>query len=519
MCFLNIVILHCHYERGGVTQVVENHVQSLRDSQCIDQIVLASGDRVSGLSAQTQAAVQQILIANFDYDPSAGSINSVAERAECMSRDLHKALARHGITNDDSILHWHNHSLGKNTAAPAAIRLLAESGWRILLQIHDFAEDNRPENYGRLIRATGATGKRDIDQYLYPVGSQIHYATLTRADARVLCEIGIPEPSTHWLPNSVQLPSGPQPHYEESLTKVRQAIGLPDDARWCLYPVRGIRRKNVGEFLMLSRWVPRDHYCGLTLCPVTPVEKRSYERWRGIAEQVAPRAIFDAGQHPDLTFAENLAAAEFVLSTSVAEGFGMAFLEPWLARREVIARRLPTVTDDFEATGVQLPKLYDQIPIPGDAAWLRDSEIQIREALRQAWSDLPGQFQPGFDQPVSSPDQRIDFARLTVDRQIEVLRRASRDSGFEAAIQACSRELVSHVTSPANSTLVQQNVAVVGNEYSSERTRQSLTAIYEELLAGSCDSKLATPQRAGSAVDLITRTRPFFPCRTEVIDE
>ena len=68
MCFLKIVILHCHYERGGVTQVVENHVRSLLECSHVDQIVLASGDRASGLSAHTLAAVEKLSIAGFDYD-------------------------------------------------------------------------------------------------------------------------------------------------------------------------------------------------------------------------------------------------------------------------------------------------------------------------------------------------------------------------------------------------------------------------------------------------------------------
>jgi hypothetical protein len=519
VCFLKIVILHCHYERGGVTQVVENHVRWLRDCDHVDQIVLASGARVSGLSAQTLAAVGQLLISGFDYDSREFSVESLAGRARGITQELQTELANHGITKDNSVLHWHNHSLGKNTAVPAAIRLLAESGWRILLQIHDFAEDNRPENYRRLIQATGATSKLEMDQYLYPVGSQIHYATLTRGDAGVLCEVGIPESQTHCLPNSVVLPTGEQPSQDESLAKVRRLIGLPNDSRWCLYPVRGIRRKNVGEFVMLSRWIRPNQFAGLTLCPATPVEKRSYERWRVIAAEVAPKAVFDAGQYPDVTFADNVSAADFIVSTSVAEGFGMAFLEPWLAHREVIARRLPTVTDDFESSGVKLPKLYDQILIPGDAAWIRDCQAESSLAIRHAWSDLPAQFQPALDSQASDREQRIDFAKLTTDRQIEVLRLAAADPGFESDVRECSRELVGHLTSQPDDTLVQHNAAVVGREYSPERSGQMLITIYNQLLASSCDSEIESPLHAGIAVDLITRARPFFPCRTEVIDD
>ncbi len=80
--------------------------------------------------------------------------------------------------------------------------------------------------------------------------------------------------------------------------------------------------------------------------------------------------MFDAGEHPELSFRDNVLASDFVISTSVAEGFGMSYLEPWLLGREVLARRLPNVTDDFEASGMQFTKFYDSIPIPGDTDWV-----------------------------------------------------------------------------------------------------------------------------------------------------
>ncbi len=249
-------------------------------------------------------------------------------------------------------------------------------------------------------------------------------------------------------------PPQQQPPQDESLAKVRQSIGLPDDARWCLYPVRGIRRKNVGEFVLLSRWIRPDQFAGLTLCPTTPVEKRSYERWREVAAQIAPKAVFDVGQHPDVTFADNVSAADFIMSTSVAEGFGMSFLEPWLAHREVIARRLPTVTDDFESSGVKLSKLYDQILIPGDAAWIRECNAESIAAIREAWSNLPEQFQPSLDSQANESTDRIDFAKLTSNRQIEVLRKAAEDPGFESDVKECSRELVAHLTGQPDVALV-----------------------------------------------------------------
>ncbi len=518
---MNVIILHCHFERGGVTQVVENQIRSLRDAADVDRIVLVSGQRTAGLSEATRSTVQLVQIPDFDYDDVEKPTRSAHDRGQQIARRLQDALGEAGIDADKSVLHWHNHSLGKNTAAPAAIAKLAAAGWRLLLQIHDFAEDNRPSNYLPLINGVGAKSTRELDAYLYPSAPQIHYAGLTRADASVIAALGIPEDQTHCLPNSVAPPTAEKLDRESALEKLRPVIGLPPRARWTLYPVRGIRRKNIGEFLLLSRWLKDNTLAGLTLCPATPVEKRSYDRWRRFAREVAPHAIFDAAHYEGISFAESLAASEFIISTSVAEGFGMAFLEPWLARRRVIARRLPTVTDDFESAGVKMPDLYDQIPIPGDQTWLQACRRETEQAFTEAWSLVPEGFRPHFDIDWQHDADHIDFARLTPDRQMEILRRAAGDAGFERSIQQSSTRLVKSLQADADSheDLIQHNANVVAREYSVEHPGSTLTMIYDRLLNTPPADQFNSTQCDQSAVDLVSHARPFFPCRTEIPDE
>ncbi|MFK8114001.1 MAG: hypothetical protein AB8B91_17495 [Rubripirellula sp.] len=513
---MNIVILHCHFERGGVTQVVENHVRWLQDDQQINQIVLVSGHRVAGLSERTCQAVTQIVVDDFDYDPliQAGSSET---RSESIVATLQAKLSGLGIDASNAVLHWHNHSLGKNTAAPRAIHRLASNGWRLLLQIHDFAEDYRPMNLQRLVEASAASTKQDLDRYLYPTATQIRYATLTGADATALIRLGVPETAVHCLPNSVvPLESGID--RADALSKVCEAMDLPADASWCLYPVRGIRRKNVGEFLLLCRWLPAGMFGGITLRPTTEVESLSYQRWRSVAVEVSPNAVFDAAHHPEVSFAENLAAAEFAISTSVAEGFGMAFLEPWLMKREVIARRLPTVTDDFESSGVKLPKLYDQISIPGDSSWVNQCAQEEQDAFNEAWSDVAPEFRPRMDRDFEEQAESVDFARLTPVRQIGVLRRFQQDRGFERDAQAVSASLVKNLSTAENEEIVSENSERISAEYSPEQTGRKLIRIYAALANSTCDQELSSVEHAGAAVDLIASARPFYPCRTEKLN-
>lgn len=500
--------------------MVENHVQSLCRSADVGRVVLLSGERAGGLSPETRQAIQHVVIQDFDYDSQRWPVGAQRQRAERIGQRIVDQLAVIGIHAHDTVLHWHNHGLGKNTAAPGVITQLAQQGWRLLLQIHDFAEDNRPENYARLIQAIGAQDKASVDRYLYPVAPQLHYCTLTNGDAAVLRGLGIPDHQVGCLPNSVTAPMSTANSSEvprsDVLKRLRTTLGLPSEARWCLYPVRGIRRKNVGEFLLLSQLNRPDRFSGLTLCPTTPVERRAYQRWRAVASELAPRAVFDAGEHADLSFFDNLHAADYVISTSVAEGFGMAFLEPWLMGREVIARRLANATDDFEASGMQLSKFYDSIPIPGSASWLQEARRQRKLAAEEAWKLLPDAFRPTLSSE-GGDDDSIDFASLTPSLQIDVLQKVAADDGYLREVKSRSVKLVSDLQSGPDAEGIERNASVVRDGYSIARIGQRLLERYRALLSAPVDVEIAAPPGAGLALDLINQKRPSYPCRTEVL--
>lgn len=527
-----VVIFHCHYERGGVTQVVENHVRALRENGHCERIILASGDRCSGLSSETLHSVELINLEGFDYDSEKLIVADLALRQQQMLRELKDQFAAQGVSIDQALLHWHNHSLGKNTAVPGVIQSLASEGWRILLQVHDFAEDNRPENYGRLVSAMQAVSKQQVDQYLYPQHALIHYATLTRADAAVLGKIGMTRDRLHCLPNSVAVPQGEPLSKEGAREKVLKALQLPDEARWSLYPVRGIRRKNIGELLLLARWGNDNRYMGLTLRPTTPMEQRSYDRWKYVAAEVSNRTVFDAGESPELTLRQNVSAADYVVSTSVAEGFGMAFLEPWLLGRGVIARRLNTVADDFENGGVDLQSFYHSIPIPGNKSWINECQREILEAQMQAWRHLPEAFHPRIDRSASEAGETLDFAKLTPQRQIKVLRRMENDRGFELAAKEFSRPLVNCLNQDFADSVLESNAEVVTERYGSACIGEALFQLYQQLSKTQSggkqsihcisedrllDSGTGRGLESPSGIDLINAFRPFFPCRTEVL--
>jgi hypothetical protein len=58
-----------------------------------------------------------------------------------------------------------------------------------------------------------------------------------------------------------------------------------------------------------------------------------------------------------------ISGARAAITTSIGEGFGMAYLEPWLLGTPVVGRDLPKVTGDFAASGMSFDWLYPGIPV------------------------------------------------------------------------------------------------------------------------------------------------------------
>lgn len=445
---------------------------------------------------------------------------SVERQGESLASELDAVMRKDGYSPENAVLHWHNHSLGKVAAAPAAIVRLADMGWRLLLQIHDFAEDQRPENLAYLIGRYRSADASDLDRWLYPQHHRIAYATLTRGDASALMEFGMDPTRVSVVPNSVVL-EGDGESRDAAMARLHRCFGIPESSRWMLYPVRGIRRKNVGEFLLLCRLMQevnpiddRPIVGGLTLRPDTPLERASYERWRSVAEQHVHNVVFDAAHHPEVSFRTNLSACELVVSTSVAEGFGMAFLEPWLAHRRVVARDLPGVTADFVDQGVRLNHLYREVRIPGSKSWIDQAETAWDDAYRESWSGIPEAFRPSERAPAASVSaESIDFARLLPTTQADVIGRVDTDSGFRRDLIEANVELLDWVMD-GHDLRPGKNASRIRDKYGATQQRQSLLAAYRTVIA-SPTASVTEPSPSKRMVDCINNSHPFFPCRTE----
>ncbi|MEN0111228.1 MAG: HAD family hydrolase, partial [Planctomycetota bacterium] len=250
--------------------------------------------------------------------------------------------------------------------------------------------------------------------------------------------------------------------------------GLSHDAHLFVYPVRGIRRKNVGEMLLLAALAPENTHFAVTLAPKNPIERGSFDRWRRLAEDLELPCRFDTGGPRssggyDCVFTDMVAAADALVTTSIAEGFGMVFMEAWLAGRPLIGRDLPEITREFRDAGLSFDGLVESVRVPRGVLlspeWVEAERDEAANEARIAFGRDPEHTSPG-------DWETCDFAELPVGAQAEVIEVACerRDE-----LLAANPRLAAVLAEPPTGE-VAANAAAVRSAYSTDAIGERLIA-------------------------------------------
>jgi len=520
---MHIAIVHYHLNRGGVTQVIANHLRALAaaapDRGEPVRITVLFGGRQDGWPQQlvSQLAgldVQLCGVPGLDYDLGATA------RPEKLAEDLKVALSNTGIPRQQTVIHVHNHALGKNMSLPGALRILAEDGYALLLQIHDFAEDFRPDNYQRLVTAITPTDSDALPSHLYPQAGHIHYAVLNQRDFEVLLQSGTDRSQVHLLPNPIS-EFGPLPPWDEARTKLEDRFGVPRNRRLLLCPVRGIRRKNVGEVLLWSAIVHPGDWVGLTLAPINPTERTSYDRWKGLAGQLQLPCVFGLGEAGGLSLTENLAGADLILTTSVAEGFGMAFAETWLAGCPLVGRDLPEITADFARAGIRFDGLCSRLSVP--LSWVGEADFRgsfvacYRRVLSMYNRSEPAASQMHAALDALIVDGTVDFAGLSPRLQQRVIRLIREEAGRREDLHHgnpwIGRALA--LTAATAEDAIRQNASVIRTHYSVEACGRNLHKLYRTVVESPRDGPVGPPPFGHRVLNTFLHVARLSPIRIE----
>jgi len=460
---LTVAIIHYHLRGGGVTRVIENAVKSL-ESHGVRAVVIV------GEAPPEDSSLRKItqVVEGLSY----GNNQLATKDARTLNQQI-KEVAKGALGHAPDVWHIHNHSLAKNVRATRAFLMLAEQEKRVLFQIHDFAEDGRPKNYKRYREAPNTTENHQLTERLYPSAPQIHYALLNGRDYKILDNSGIPSKQLHLLSNPVSL-GDIHNHSPDDISDI-----FDKDHKLYLYPTRAIRRKNIGEFLLWSAIADHKSRFAITLAPQNPKARPVYNQWVNFSHQLKLPVLFEAGIRWPGSFISLLKRADYIVTTSVAEGFGLAYLEPWLIDQPVYGRNLPEITGDFTEKGVQLPNLYDRLKLP--VSWLdwitlkEKLESKLRETYASYGHDIEDQQVQKTVQYLTR-DELIDFGVLDEDMQQTVIKKLDESPTLKD-------QLNRHCLGPQEITesLINSNKMAIKNEFSLAKYGSRLMKVYQKL--------------------------------------
>jgi FMN phosphatase YigB (HAD superfamily)/glycosyltransferase involved in cell wall biosynthesis len=332
---MRIAIVHYHLSPGGVTTIIRAACRGLA-AEGVRHVVLCGAAPADDLPAR--------IVPDLAY------LRTSPRSAEALLEEMRTA-AEDALGGPPDIWHFHNHSLGKNILLPRVVSLLAEAGERLILQLHDLVEDGRAGNYPLVAG----------QPWLYPLSPRVLYAFINGGDRSRFLSAGMPEDNVILLANPIP-------------TATPLPSPLTEKPPLILYPTRAIRRKNLGELLLLSMFAPEGARFAITRAPEDPSARAIHDHWKSLADEmelpvqfeVVDRATPDDAE--DATYPSWIAASTHFITTSVAEGFGMIFPEAAALGKPVIGRQLDTHPQSEERT------IYQNILIPEE--WIPAGELR-----------------------------------------------------------------------------------------------------------------------------------------------
>ena len=435
---MKIAFVHYHLRPGGVTTVIRRQIAAIK--QDCDIVVM------TGEAPANDFPAKIIVIPEIGYDRPGK--NRLAP--ETIAQKMAHALSDHWPSGCD-ILHVHNPLIAKNRHFLKVLGALQDQDIRLFLQVHDFAEDGRPTAYF----------KED------PYPPNCHYAAINARDYHALSQSGLETDSLHYLPNAIE------PFDFSGAQKIAQKM--------ILYPIRAIRRKNIGEALLLSLFFPDDRLLAVTLPPNSDQDRLAYQSWKDFSVRNQLRVLFDASRH--YPFPDLVSSAEQMITTSISEGFGFSFLEPWIAGKNLFGRLIPDICADFIESGMCLDHLYDYLAVPLD--WI--DKRRFYDRWRTCLHENAKLF--GVDMPNSTIDEafyrmtcdhRIDFARLDEDFQQQVILKILSANQFRHRVRELNPFLGEIAKKENEDTIISLNKDIVLSRYGMVAYGRKLLSAYEQ---------------------------------------
>jgi hypothetical protein len=436
---MKIAFIHYHLKTGGVTTVLKQQLNAISD-RC-QTLVL------SGLLPQAPFPARVIRIPGLAYSSQYRGQLDPGDTAQSILEAIHTEF-----NGPCDVLHVHNPTLAKNNHFLKILKSLQREGTRLLPRIHDFAEDGRPQDY-----------------FAEPYPTDCHYSVINGRDYDILRKAGLKPKGLHLLANTVTHPrKAPLPEH------------LPKPM--ALYPVRAIRRKNIGEAILLSLFFKTERTLSITLPPNSAADTKSYNSWKAFVINRHLKVEFDRGLSQDFT--SSVMSADYLITTSITEGFGFSFLEPWLYGKMLWGRKLPDICQDFEQKGIHLQHLYDRLLVPVDwfdlhrfrTRWVNS----VQDACRRFSHRIDdNHIQQAFE--LCTQGGNIDFGMLDEGSQKKVIDELIGDPKNSEVLVRLNPFLANPGNVSDKNSLIRHNRAAVDQRFNQNQYGRILAETYDRV--------------------------------------
>lgn len=589
---LRIGVLHYHFFTSGVQTVIANCLRGLiaqghYDSLEIDLISSdarqSNGKKMASelldwarQKGPSQFRLSQIEINELAYNHQpAQSKETLFQQSQHIAQRILQSMELSRNDKDNPyVLHVHNANLGKNPFLTLAMKLLVNQIERenlpviVLFQVHDFAEENRPDDWKALLQCSGQDDAELAVEMMYPTKKFVHWVCINSADRNILLAMGMHPDTVSILPNCVdsEIFSNPpicdmakwqleklqltrQDFAQDLKNRIdqfarKEGFYFDPSRKILLSPIKAIRRKNVAESILLLMMLNHrdDNYQLLVTLPGNSPPDIEYgqllEKFvkkyqlpvvmhlgKELLKAGHQRVITD-GRVADYSLVDMMAISHAVVTTSIQEGFGYVFHEPWVAGKMVLGRNIAEVTSDFVAQGMNLNHLYDHLLIPHE--WLGEKWETICQSYLQKIKTIRLELNsPGNDEKKlknqieqrkilictkqnlkSSKDETkmTDWADLDVDTQLSILEQLARNIfDFDEILTTKNpsdpeniRQLSRTLWFPDDfSGIIEQNRKTVVTKYDMETITCRFIGLIERV-----KSNLFTTEKKGEAEDI-----------------
>jgi glycosyltransferase involved in cell wall biosynthesis len=425
---LTLIQIHYHLRAGGVTTVIQRYSEAFAKlTNCDSQSIVMCNENISDADNYTKI----VRVNECEYKNYTDETEFINDR-EKIEFSLDKCIYEQHKQGRVVVI-AHNLALGKNLALTSAFYNSAirysQDTITFFSVLHDFAEEGRINEIDAIRNVERF--QNDIKKQMYCIGAPVKIVVPSKSTMYMMRKFGFDVATVSNPVNCdkhvVNKNTIENIRYSLFSNTHKQLLPFDKNKRIAYYPVRIIPRKNIYEAILISCIF----FDSSLITGPSGNSVQDIIRYRNLDDFVRRNklpVITDVIAKCDLQnkYHEKLVetimlASDYVVSTSVSEGFGYTLFEPWIQQKMLIARKI---------TGFSMPdgwnddSMYSFLPVP--VKWIDIN--RINKEYDVYFFECFGKEKKWPFEKYFVHDMFVDFAALSEYDQMSIIEMILDDS-------------------------------------------------------------------------------------------